>query len=235
MKQLNIGMLLLVLSFVGISQNNYQVPKGTFNIDLPSYWQQHTSSKKILGAALPLICQELKDKVYCEGRCDAEYSIKLEITDPLIEGRDYRSIGKSGSQEQFEFNTYYSFNATLLLTDKNNMIVTRMLLVDTNEIWIAKRKATISKNNPNNLPALTNNQLVSVQSGRANNYQQVITTNSNVFGSSNNNYINPNTPELYDTPDSYMHGKQRELNPRTEELYKVVNEKILLLQQSIDR
>ncbi|MEO7922280.1 MAG: hypothetical protein ABIR30_01240 [Chitinophagaceae bacterium] len=162
--------LLLVLSFAFVAtaqQGSATVKENKYRINLPSYWGNGNKVWGILTDKLPLICEELKDKELCGDGCKPKYSVDFFLTESVVE--DYSSkeniTTPNTNTRQVLYNTndpqkpnyvnpnntsswnitsYFSFQCYLLLRDENGKILTRMILVDTNEVWEVSHNVKLS-------------------------------------------------------------------------------------------
>jgi len=120
-----------------------------YSIHLPDYWRPGNKIWEILTNKLPLVCEELKDKELCSDDCHPVYTIEFEMSEPII--NDYHPIHvSSGSTSQtWDFVISYSFECSLLLLNEKKQLLTKFILVDTNEVWTVTNRASL----PSYLPA----------------------------------------------------------------------------------
>src|SRR6185436_3318183 len=102
---------------------------------------------KILTDKLPLVCNEIRDKELCGDHCNPFYTVEFEMSGPVIFDYLPNHISSTYTNNQFvkpsetwEIQTLYGFECSLLLRNEKGVLITRFILVDTNEVWrIAKR------------------------------------------------------------------------------------------------
>jgi hypothetical protein len=128
--------LILLLGFTSplFPQSKNSPDTNKYRLNLPDYWKPGNKVWRILDDKLPTVAPELVGKQLCGDDCKAKYTIEFEMSEPTI--LDYYSnhLTTNTQVETWEFVTLYSFTANLYLFDENK-VLTRFILVDTNEIW----------------------------------------------------------------------------------------------------
>jgi hypothetical protein len=133
---------LLILLFISttisaLAQKTVRQPDTTkYRINLPDYWKPGNKVWSILIDKLPEVCDELKNKDLCGDHCNAMYTVDFQMSEPLILERYAQRI--SGSA--YEFITLYTFESSLLLKNRKDSLLTRIVLADTNEVFSVKQK-----------------------------------------------------------------------------------------------
>jgi hypothetical protein len=95
-----------------------------------------------LNDKLPLVCEELKDKQLCGDDCNPKYIVAFEMTRPVINDSYFAKVKTPGERESWKSlpGRNYNFQASLLLQDNNGIVLTRFIIVDTNEVWMLYTK-----------------------------------------------------------------------------------------------
>lgn len=168
--------ILLVVTITAQSQKSLKVSENKFKLELYKVWgKSHAVSKKLL-EKLPEICPELKDFEICGDDCNPEYTVEFFMSDPTVfEYRLQRTAGFPNtntrnlvqypiarlnfpeqqispnnvlqpSSEKWTIVSSYFFQSFLLLRNRNNEIITKLVLVDTNEVWQTLRSSVINVN-----------------------------------------------------------------------------------------
>ncbi len=143
-------------------KNTPPVNNDKYRINLPSYWGKGNKVWKVLTDKLPLICGELVAKELCGDKCNPKYSVDFYITEPTVldytskkviavastdtryllqkpippqGASDYVNSPNNNNDNSWQVITNYTFQCFLLLKNEKGDILTRMILVDTNEVW----------------------------------------------------------------------------------------------------
>ena len=196
------------------------VESNKYRIDLPEYWKPGNRAWKILIDKLPLVCEEIKDKELCGDDCNPEYSIEFEMSDPVIFEYLPNHISSSYTNNQFgrpsntwEIQTLYGFECSLLLRNDKGVLVTRFILVDTNEVWKVSNRVTLASYSPPPVPA---------------SYLRRIRPNRNgiIDSDPSNQPIIPQVGQEGETPYSYINRNLEKLAPTHRDMFAVVDIKI---------
>lgn len=138
-----------------------------YRINLPDYWARGNKVWQILDEKLPDICPEIKDKELCGDNCNPKYILDFYITEPIVYDYSFqnkvspvntkmRRAVSTFPLQQGSYPVYYStpptpinnwnieatygFQCFLLLRNDSGRVVTKLVLVDTNEVWqLSKR------------------------------------------------------------------------------------------------
>lgn len=127
---------------------------GKYSIHLPDYWKPGSPIWKVLADRLPAVCEKLKGKELCKDNCDPEYSIEFEMTDPIVSTYKPGTILLSKYLPPYgtEIQTF-SFECSLLLKNKENEVLDKLIMIDPNEEWllIEPENVTFAMNTPKTL------------------------------------------------------------------------------------
>lgn len=196
------------------------VESNKYRIDLPEYWKPGNRVWKILTDKLPLVCEEIKDKELCGDDCNPAYSIQFEMSDPVIFEYFPNHISSSYTNNQFgkpsdtwEIQTLYGFECSLLLRNEKGILITRFIVVDTNEVWKVSNRVTLASYSPPPIPASSLRRIRPNRDG-------IIDPNS---------VIQPNTPAIGqegETPYAYINRNREKLTPTYRDMFVVVDMKI---------
>jgi hypothetical protein len=132
-----------LISVVCSGQKLSNVDTGKYSIHLPDYWKPGNKIWQILNDKLPLVCEELKDKELCGDNCNPKYSIEFEMSEPVVFDYYPSLISSDKTTETWEIATLYGFTCYLLLMNERNELLTKFVLVDTNEVWKVKHRAKL--------------------------------------------------------------------------------------------
>jgi hypothetical protein len=221
MKNLVFCFFLSVYCLAGATaQRLATVEPNKYRIDLPEYWKPGDRVWKILTDKLPLVCEEIKDKELCGDNCNPGYTIEFEMSDPVIFEYFPNHISSSYTNNQFrrpsenwEIQTLYGFECSLLLRNERGVLITRFILVDTNEVWIVSNRVTLASYSP---PPIQTDFLRRI---RPNRYGIVDPNPSN-------QQIIPETGQEGETPYSYINRNREKLTPTYRDMFAVVDRKI---------
>jgi hypothetical protein len=124
------------------AQDLSKIDTGKYRIDLPAYWKPGNSIWHILNDKLPVVCDELKDKQLCGDDCNPKYIVAFEMTRPIIYDHYLGKVKSPDSSESWKSfaGRNYNFQASLLLLDNNGVLLTKFIIVDTNEVWMLYNK-----------------------------------------------------------------------------------------------
>ena len=135
---------LFFISIISSGQNISVIDTSKYKINLPDYWKPGNKIWQILNDKLPLVCEELKGKELCGDNCNPKYSIEFIISEPFIYDYYSNHISSGKDSETWEFVTMYSFTSSFLLVNEKKELLTRFILVDTNEVWRVTHKAQLA-------------------------------------------------------------------------------------------
>lgn len=191
-----------------------------YRINLPGYWKPGNRVWKILTDKLPLVCREIREKELCGDDCNPGYTIGFEMSDPVIFEYFPNHISSTFTNNPFgkpsetwEIQTLYGFECSLLLRNEKGALISRFILVDTNEVWkISNRVSLVSYSPP---PATTN----LIRRSRTSRYG-IIDPNPPV------QTIIPETGQEGETPYSYISRNREKLTPTYRDMFAVVDRKI---------
>lgn len=196
------------------------VDTNKYRIDLPEYWKPGNRVWKILTDKLPLVCTEIKDKELCGDDCNPGYTLEFEMSDPVIFEYFPNHISSSYVNNQFEkpsesweIQTLYGFECSLLLKNERGILVTRFILVDTNEVWKVTNRVKLASYSPPPVPFF--------------NVRRIRTSR---FGT-----VDPNPPvqsiipeigQEGETPYAFINRNKDRLSPTYRDMFAVVDLKI---------
>jgi hypothetical protein len=197
------------------------VDTNKYRINLPEYWKPGNRVWKILTDKLPLVCSEIKDKELCGDHCNPLYTLEFEMSDPVIFEYFSNHISSIYTNNQFvkpsetwEIQTLYGFECSLLLRNEKGVLITRFILVDTNEIWRVANRVTLASYAPPPMP---------------------VNSTRRTRGSRNSGSVDsePYTPAVIsqfsqegETPYSYINRNREKLAPAYRDMIAVVDRKI---------
>lgn len=197
----------------GIESNKYR-------IDLPEYWKPGNRVWKILTEKLPLVCEEIKDKELCGDDCNPAYTIQFEMSDPVIFEHLPNHISSSYTNNHFakpsdtwEIQTLYGFECSLLLRNEKGVLLTRFILVDTNEVWKVSNRVTLASYSP---PPVQTNSLRRIRPNR----NGIVDYDPSIMP------ILQQTGQEGETPHAYIGRNKEKLTPTYRDLFLVVDMKI---------
>ncbi|MEO6611485.1 MAG: hypothetical protein ABIT05_05110 [Chitinophagaceae bacterium] len=192
-----------------------------YRINLPSYWKPGNKIWEILTDKLPLVCEELKDKELCGDNCNPGYSIEFEMSAPFINSytpihvsSDYTNTLSKRPTEVWDIVTSYSFECYLLLMDDKNKILTKFILVDSDETWIVTSRQTLRSYSP---PPM---QMAAIRRNWSNRSGSLVDNSSQVQG------LYPYTAQEGQTPYAFINENKDKLSPTNNDLFLVVDRKI---------
>lgn len=205
----------LLFSFFTATAQTSKLNEKKFRINLPEYWKPGNKVWQKLTEKLPEVCEELKDKDLCGDNCKPRYTVEFYMTTPWID--DYypnhlsSDLRNSRPTELWEFVTYYRFQCYLLLYDNSTeKLITKVVVVDTNETWQLRNRATLRAYSP---PQPIYNGLRSYPVG------------ATTVSSSSPNYVPLPTSQAGETPYSYINNNKEALAPQEKDLLFVVDNK----------
>jgi len=219
----------LVFSFVlsvcfladATGQRMLKVDSNKYRIDLPEYWKPGNRVWKILTDKLPLVCNEIKDKELCGDDCNPEYTLEFEMSDPVIFEYFPNHISSSYTNNQFskpsetwEIQTLYGFECSLLLRNEKGVLITRFILVDTNEVWKVSNRVTLASFSP---PPIQVNYLRRNRTNRYGAVDPIPPTNQPII---------PDIGQEGETPYSFINRNREKLTPTYRDMFVVVDMKI---------
>jgi len=221
MKNIVICFVLSVCSMAEAIGQRLSTPDSTkYRIDLPDYWKPGNKVWKILIDKLPLVCAEIKDKELCGDDCNPGYSFEFEMSDPVIFNYFPNHISSVFTNNQFrrpsetwDIQTRYGFECSLLLRDEKGILVTRFILVDTNEVWNVSHRVTLAAYSP---PPIQASLLRRARAGR--------------YGAIDppppSQTFMPETGQEGETPYSYINRNRERLGPTYRDMFAIVDMKI---------
>jgi hypothetical protein len=190
-----------------------------YRIDLPEYWKPGNRVWKILTDKLPLVCNEIKDKELCGDHCNPLYTVEFEMSEPVIYEYLSNHISSIYTNNQYvrpseiwEIQTLYGFESSLLLRNEKGVLITRFILVDTNEVWRVSNRVTLATYAPPPVPSAT--------------VRRRAPRNGYVDGEPIVQVINPQTSQEGETPFSYINRNREKLVPRYRDMIDIVDRKI---------
>jgi hypothetical protein len=212
------------LSVCCLTETNGQrllnIDTNKYRIYLPEYWKPGNRVWKILTDKLPLVCNEIKDKELCGDHCNPLYTLEFEMSDPVIFDYFPNHISSIYTNNQFvkpsenwEIQTLYGFECSLLLRNEKGVLITRFILVDTNEVWRIANRVTLASYAPP--PTPTNNA-------------RRVRNNRNSVLDAEPAYL-PVTQQFGqegETPYSYINKNREKLIPTYRDMITVVDRKI---------
>ena len=221
MKNLLFCFFLSVCCLTGTTgQRLLSVDTNKYRIDLPEYWKPGNRVWKILTDKLPLVCNEIKDKELCGDHCNPLYTVEFEMSDPVIFDYFPNHISSIYTNNQFvkpsetwEIQTLYGFECSLLLRNEKGVLLTRFILVDTNEVWRISNRVTLPSYSPPPIPVSYNRRY------RGN-------RNGNVDADQNIPVNIPQTSQEGETPYAYINRNREKLTPTYRDMIAVVDRKI---------
>jgi hypothetical protein len=210
------------------AQTLEHIDENKYRINLPGYWKPGNKIWKILTDKLPSVCEELKEKELCGDDCNPKYTVELEMSDPLIIdyrashlSSDYRNISWYRQTDNWEIRTVYSFESSLLLRNEKGIIVTRMILVDSTELWSIAHRVTLAAFTP--APPPRNNLFLLERRANSRN----ITTDPAVA------YNQVASPQIIqqagqegETPFAYINKNKDKLVPSQRDMLTIIDGKI---------
>jgi hypothetical protein len=143
-------LLSLVFFFSAFSpaQNLADTDTGKYRINLPDFWKPGNKIWEILTDKLPLVCEELVNKDLCGDQCNPKYSIEFEMSEPEILDNYFNQISSGHTTDTWQFVTLYSFSSYLLLFNEKDELLTRLTLVDKDEVWRVVRQEALAASRP---------------------------------------------------------------------------------------
>jgi hypothetical protein len=220
MKNIAACFLISICSLTEIAgQSLSTVDSNKYSIDLPEYWKPGNRVWKILTDKLPLVCNEIKDKELCGDNCNPLYRLELEMSDPVIYeyfpnhiSSVYTNTLSTRPSETWEIQTMYGFECSLLLRNNKGEIVTRFILVDTNETWKVSKRVTLASYSPPPIPANFTRRI------RSSRY-------SSIDPSPPDQPIYPIFSQEGETPYSFIYRNKESLIPSIRDMYSMVDMK----------
>jgi hypothetical protein len=192
-----------------------------YRINIPEYWKPGNRVWKILTDKLPLVCKELKDKELCGDNCNPGYTIEFEMSDPVIFEYFPNHISSVYTNNQFgkpsetwEIKTLYGFECSLLLRNEKGVLITRFILVDTNEVWNISNRVTLASYAPTPVPVNFNRRI---------RYGKNVSTDPNPYTYQS---IMPEIGQEGETPYSYINRNREKLIPTHRDMFSVVDARI---------
>lgn len=225
MKKLLYCGLLIASALLGKAQHLSNTDTGKYRINLPAYWGKGNKVWQILTDKLPLVCEELKDKELCGDDCHPKYSIEFQLSEPVVQ--DYYPIhvisdntvsANKQATETWDIETRYSFECSLLLFDDKDKLLTRLILVDTNEVF-----RVIHRVNLLSFTAAPPTRYAVRRPTRT----ETVFVNLDTYNSPN--ITTPTSGQTGQTPNSYINENPEKLAPGRKDLLAVVDAKLRAL------
>jgi hypothetical protein len=142
------------------------------------------------------------------------------MSDPVIFDHHPNHISSIYTNNQFvkpseiwEIQTLYGFECSLLLRNEKGVLITRFILVDTNEVWRVANRVTLASYSPPPIP--TN----SARRARIN-------RNSVLDAEPAYLATMPQFPQEGETPYSYINKNREKLTPTYKDMIAIVDRKI---------
>ena len=196
---------------VSSAQKLSNVDTGKYSIRLPDYWKRGDKIWQILNDKLPLVCEELKDKELCGDNCNPKYSIEFEMSEPVVFDYYPSHISSDKTTETWEIATLYGFTSSLLLLNEKNELLTKFVLVDTNEVWKVKHRAKLASfTPPPPVKIYMLNPPYQAQGNAMNEYNQ----------------MRSQSVSAGQTPYSYINKNKGSLSPTQRDMLSIIDEKI---------
>lgn len=201
------------------AQHLASIDSNKYRINLPDYWKPGQRIWRILSDKLPVVCDEIRDKELCGDDCNPWLRIEFEISAPVILdyfpnhiSSSYTNTQLSRPSDLWDIQTTYTFEASFLLMDNNDRIITRFILVDSNEVWKHSNRVTLASYAPAPPPAAYLRRTSPNRSGIIPDpgYQQLI----------------PITGQEGITPFSYINKNREKLAPSLKDMLTVIDTKI---------
>jgi hypothetical protein len=207
-------LLHLLLPAVFVLAQPPKLSESKFRINLPDYWRAGNKVWKTLPDKLTEICEELKGKDLCGDHCNPRYTVEFYMSAPVVDDYYPNHISSNPASERptetWEFITYYSFQCYLLLYDnKTEKLLTKIVVVDTSEVWFVKNRATLLSYSP---PPPSRMGLRSLPVNNQN-------PNSTLA------YFPPPASQSGQTPYSYINNNKEKLAPQEKDLLFVADSK----------
>jgi hypothetical protein len=200
-------------------QNLSIVDSNKYRIELPEYWKPGNRVWKILTDKFPLVCNEIKDKEICGDDCNPLYRIEFEMSEPVIFEYLPNHISSSFTNNQFrkpsevwEIQTLYGFECSLLLRNEKGEIITRYILVDTNEVWKISNRVTLASYSS---PPITTENNRRNRTGRYSTADPLPSPQTFI----------PVTGQEGETPYAYINRNREKLTPAYRDMYAIVDMK----------
>lgn len=220
MKSIIFCFTLLVFFSPGVQGQRLSSPDSSkYRINLPGYWRPGNKIWQILNDKLPLVCEELKDKELCGDNCSPLYTIEFEMSEPVIFNyspnhisSDYTNNQYKKPSEVWDFATWYGFECSLLLLDEKDKILTRLILVDTNEVWTVTNRVTLASYSP------APRQMMYI---RRNNRSGAADINNTA-----NQPVIESVAQEGQTPFAYINNNKDKLSPGRKDMLAVIDNKI---------
>lgn len=215
----------LFLLFSIATQFSYaQADTNKYRINLPGYWKPGNKAWRILNDKLPLVCEELKNKDLCGDNCNAMYSVDFELTEPEV--FDYYAEKYGGNM--YEIVALYYFQCNLYVKNRKGEVVTRIILVDSNEVYKHSERIQFNEFPVPPPPLKTYLQR------RPGNTRVLVYAPSSVAGSVgserlSNSVFSSNGNNNSQSPYHYINNNKEKLRPREAELYSIIDKKIAAL------
>lgn len=217
------ALLFLTVSLFSLTEIEAQhlasVDSNKYRINLPDYWKPGQRIWRILSDKLPEVCEDIRDKELCGDDCNPWLRIEFEMSAPIILdylpnhiSSNYANNQLSRPSDIWDIQTTYVFEASLLLMDNNNKIITRFILVDTDEVWRHSNRITLPSYAPTPPPIYNIRRTTPNRSGTISDpiYQQLA----------------PASGQEGITPFSYINKNKEKLAPSLKDLLAVIDTKI---------
>ena len=199
--------LLLFCLITSALFSSAQSDTGKYRINLPRYWKPGNKAWRILDEKLPQVCDELKNKILCGDDCKPMYNVDFEMSAPEV--FDYYSEKRGGNKQ--EIFSLYRFQCNLYVRNRKDEIVTRIILVDTNEVYKISHFINF---NEFYIPPTPQRLYINKKVGGVVSLYNLNETRQN---------------QNIETPYSYINKNKRQLQPQEKDLYSIIDQKIKAL------
>jgi len=192
-----------------------QTDTNKYRLNLPAYWKPGNKAWRILDEKLPIVCDELKNKDLCGDNCNAMYVVDFDVSEPEV--IDYYAEKRGGTM--YDIITLYFFRSNLYVRNRSGDIVTRIILVDTNEVH---KKITHIRFDDYYVPPAPQKTYMVRRPGQT---PRLVVANEERSAPTNNTQGGRNS----ESPYSYINKNKERLKPGEREMYSVIDKKIAAL------
>ncbi len=210
----------LLLGQLAPGQHLASVDSMKYRINLPDYWRPGNKIWRILSDKLPAVCDELKDKELCGDDCNAWLSVEFEMSAPLIYDylpahlyANYANDQRSKPSDLWDIQTIYGFECSMYLMDQTGTVITRFIIVDTNEVWRISNKIKLASFSPAPLPATYIRRTPS-------------RVNNGMIPEPVIQQVTPGNGQEGETPFAYINRNKEKLAPTLRDMFLVIDRKI---------
>jgi hypothetical protein len=203
------------------SQSLAAIDTSKYRINLPAHFKSGNKAWRILDEKLPLVCEELKGKELCGDDCNPAYNIDFTMSAPVV--LDYYAQRIAGTN--YDIITLYTFECSLFLKNNAGEIVTRIILVDTNDVFKIANKASIAEFL---VPPPPNK--ISLQKNASGQPEVVVAANLN-NAPATSVFRSEGSYGGIETPYSYINKNKEKLAPKEKDQLAVIDQRIKALDQ----